>query len=65
MSNYQEVNGVYYDETKERLSLTLTPTAKKNLDKTAKTLKISRSETVERVFRSERAIDLIIEECKM
>ncbi len=43
--------GELYDETKVDTLLTLTPTARGNLDQVAKDLKISRSEVVERFAR--------------
>jgi hypothetical protein len=43
--------GELYDETKVDTLLTLTPTARDNLDKQARELQVSRSEVVERFAR--------------
>ena len=47
---------LYYDEVKEKLNLTLTPTAKKLLGELAKKNKLSRSEWIERVIKSDRVL---------
>ncbi len=43
--------GELYDEAKVDTLLTLTPTARRNLDQQAKELEVSRSEVVERFAR--------------
>ncbi len=49
----QRNQGEYYDEKKEKETLSLTPTAVKRLDELAKLLNVSRSELVERIGRYE------------
>lgn len=44
--------GVYYSETKERIALSLTPTAKASLDDLAEDANLSRSEVLERCLRT-------------
>jgi hypothetical protein len=45
--------GELYDEAKVDTLLTLTPTARRNLDQQAKELEVSRSEVVERFARGQ------------
>ena len=45
--------GIYYDEVKEKLNLTVTPTAKKMLGELALENSLSRSEWTERIIKSE------------
>jgi hypothetical protein len=49
--------GDLYDEPKEKLNLTVTPSAKDGLEEKAKLLGISKSELIERVGRGELKID--------
>jgi hypothetical protein len=49
--------GDLYDEPKEKLNLTVTPSAKDGLEEKAKSLGISKSELIERVGRGELKVN--------
>ena len=49
--------GDLYDEPKEKLNLTVTPSAKEGLEEKAKLLGISKSELIERIGRGELKVN--------